>query len=382
MDKARLRRRRVLPTLPVVGLFLFTALTTLAQAQVPPSKWFYIRSAANPAGYVLASDPGGNSVHLRPNDGHFRQLWHAEPSELGGYVLSNFATGEVLRSNGFNGPAVTMTDKRYAPSDPQTRWQFDTFGSGSREGLAIFPWLDVNQRLNVAGNGPWDGRNAIIVWEYSKRAPNETWTLVPDTNSFNVDSVNYDFTAATTRFDEPFQDDPPVRIPNLTDQPVFKEIELTQRTYSRRSFTKNEGDMLYFNQAMALDSTLTIPQVASFDDSLKLVLEPKKETAFQLGSDTNETGEATVKVLVKIPAQSVYEYRTRTNGGSMEVPYYVILKRLFPQNQWGYARVYGKFKNVSSTTFFVLEREVTPGRTSPRPVVSQDSVVLSRVVKK
>jgi len=103
-----------------------------------------------------------------------RQLWCRVQDGRGGYLMYNLGSQSFLRRSAPQGGEVELAGLDFA--DTRLLWHNDAFGDGTWCGLTIFG--DNEQKLTLAGNGPYNETTPLIVWEYGGGAEKESWQWV------------------------------------------------------------------------------------------------------------------------------------------------------------------------------------------------------------
>lgn len=151
---------------------------------------YVIQSKINSSDWVLTvkgdSDNKYN-LHLNHNSVDPRQLWVREDDAArGGFFLRNPFLDRCLRAGSSQGGQVTMAAKNMG--DAEFIWrkeQGDNWG-------CLNKLSDWEQKLNVAGNGPYDENTSIIQYEYDRGSDHELWKLVQYDPNFGPTVVAYD----------------------------------------------------------------------------------------------------------------------------------------------------------------------------------------------
>lgn len=127
------------------------------------------------------------SLHLNHNTVDPRQLWvREEDAARGGFFLRNPFLDRCLRAGSSQGGTITMASK--SMGDAEFIWrkeQGDDWG-------CLNKLSDWEQKMNVAGNGPYDENTPIIQYEYDRGSDHELWKLVKYDPNFGPAVIIYE----------------------------------------------------------------------------------------------------------------------------------------------------------------------------------------------
>jgi len=139
-----------------------------------PSKGRHLVSKTNSDFVLTATTEGRVRIAPRAARVDSRQLWCPVEDGRGGYLIYNQGSQSFLRRNAPQGGEVELAGLDFA--DTRLLWHNDSFGDGTWCGITMFG--DHEQKLTLAGNGPYDESTPIILWEYSGGAAKESWQWV------------------------------------------------------------------------------------------------------------------------------------------------------------------------------------------------------------
>ena len=149
---------------------------------------YVIQSKINSSDWVLTVKGDSNySLHLNHNTVDPRQLWvREEDAARGGFFLRNPFLDRCLRAGSSQGGTITMASK--SMGDAELIWrkeQGDDWG-------CLNKLSDWEQKMNVAGNGPYDENTPIIQYEYDRGSDHELWKLVKYDPNFGPAVIIYE----------------------------------------------------------------------------------------------------------------------------------------------------------------------------------------------
>lgn len=142
----------------------------------------------SPTGYLSIDTSKANPCVIRdyPSSGWpppGDMVWIKQDCQYG-CLLTNMATNKLLYVDDGNG-----ANPQLLPSTPLTQrlslwtiggqfnfWKPGDLGVTSR--VALRPYVDDSQNLNVFGNGPYPPGNAVGTWRWGGGAPNEVWWFI------------------------------------------------------------------------------------------------------------------------------------------------------------------------------------------------------------
>lgn len=344
----------------VSGITLAAASAPAAlQADKPTA--FYLQSQVHSSDWVLARNADGK-VRLAHKNGSIGQLWMREDDPRGGFFVVNVGSGEVLCRTRLQGGEVVLKAKSLA--DSAMLWKIDPFGGGTWLGLTTFD--DWEQKLNLAGNGPYNENSSVIVWEYSRGAPNERWQIVPDTGLITVESITYDMPRAQVSHLDPALCEATV-IDNLAGAIAIEtSVELARSVSVSRQFTYTHQTSDTLKIATKLGSKLSVDKIAEVSGEISV--ERTKGTTITFGQQTTESTLVSDKLTVRVtvPPRTRYEYMVRVSYGRVSVPYTATLSRVLPNGTTERSEVKGIYTNVNSTRYDIVAVDVSGG--APRTV--------------
>jgi len=343
--------------LRAAGILFFAAISATAWAQTPPAGPFYIQSRIGNSDWVLTAAPDNTNVRLTHKTGAFNQLWTARVDSRGGFFLVNVANDRVLKHTRLQGGTVQLATSNLG--DPAMLWKIDKFGGDGLNNIGLTTLGDWEQKLNVAGNGPYNESSKIIVWEYSRAAHNETWSLIADPGTFTVQDIQYDLGAARINLNMPPRSSVAVRAPNSLSTPIRTTLKLSRTEASSRGFSYSQTDSKMLSITNTFRAQLTVKKIVEVENSTAVTVETKTENTFGRTEETSETNEVAMEVEVEIPGNKTYEYQVQSFHGEVVVPYKARLARTLPTGQVEYTNITGTYRNVSGTRYDIVARDIT-----------------------
>jgi hypothetical protein len=330
--------------------------------QADASAAFYIQSRVHNADWVLARTPTGR-VRLAHKTGELGQLWRRLDDRREGFFLVNVETDEVLTQTRFEGGEVVLKQKNI--SDPLMLWRLDRMDGGAWIGLTAF--TDWEQKLNLAGNGPYNESTLVCMWGYSGGAPNERWQMIPDTCEMVVESLRYDL--ANARMPDL---KPELCVATAVDNrdgttQIETTVELTRARKVTRRFTYNSSVSEVVTIAHKLGAKLTFDAVVEL--SGEIAVEKKLQTGFTVGEETESSTADSDKLTarVKVPGGRHYEFMVRVYYGTVSVPYTATISRVLPDGSRKNTTITGTYTNMNAVKNEIVARDLTNGTPQPVP---------------
>jgi len=343
----------------VFGVTISPAAGDLSAQADPRPVAFYIQSEVGNSDWVLSRNPD-NQVRLAHKTGAIGQLWMREDDPRGGFFLVNAENGQVLNQTRPQGGEVTLEPKRLG--NAAMLWSVEPY-RGQWSGINAFN--DWEQKLNLAGNGPYDESTRVILWEYSNKAPNECWQLIPDTGLIAVESITYDMSQARVSRVEPALCEA-TSIDNRRGEVTLEtSVKLARSVTSSRQFSSSTATSETVRIAEKVGVKLVVEKIVEFSGEMAVERTTGKTTTFGEQSTQTTTVSDEVTVAVKVPPHVRYEYMVRISYGKVSVPYSAQVSRVLPDNTKAYSDISGVYTNVSSTNYDIVAVDVTSGVARP-----------------
>jgi hypothetical protein len=206
---------------------------------------YVIQSKISNSDWVLTAKPDDSHVHLDHNAVDPRQLWVREDDAArGGFFLRNPFLDRCLRAGSSQGGQVTLAPKSMA--DAEFIWrkeQGDNWG-------CLNKLSDWEQKLNVAGNGPYNESTAIIQYGYDRGSDHELWKLVQYDPNFGPTAISYDTGRQQLVLGEPITAD----VTNLDNRSSTAQLNatVTLHTTAQKTETHSVSDTTQNTLAVAL----------------------------------------------------------------------------------------------------------------------------------
>ena len=197
---------------------------------------YVIQSKINSSDWVLTVKGDSNySLHLNHNTVDPRQLWvREEDAARGGFFLRNPFLDRCLRAGSSQGGTITMASK--SMGDAELIWrkeQGDDWG-------CLNKLSDWEQKMNVAGNGPYDENTPIIQYEYDRGSDHELWKLVKYDPNFGPAVIIYEEGGQHLTLGDPITAD----VTNLDNRSSTARLNstVTLRTTTQKTETHSVSD--------------------------------------------------------------------------------------------------------------------------------------------
>jgi hypothetical protein len=321
---------------------------------------FYIQSEVHNSDWVLARNAQGK-VRLAHKDGSIGQLWMREDDPRGGFFLVNAETNEVLHQTRPQGGEVALKAKSLG--DSSMLWRQEAY-RGVWSGLNAFS--DWEQKLNLAGNGPYNENSVPILWEYSNKSPNECWQLIPDTGLITLESITYDMSQAQVSRVEPFLCKGTSIDNRLRTVPVTTAVELARSVNVTRQFSYSESVAKSLKIAEKLGVKINIKDIVEVSPEVSSEQSTTTTTTYLEQTAQGTTTSDKVTVSVQVPAGAHYQFMVRVAYGKVSVPFTAKVSRVLPTGATQIDTVHGVYTNVNSINYDIVAVDVTSG--TPRTV--------------
>lgn len=320
---------------------------------------FYIQSEVHNSDWVLSRNADGK-IRLAHKDGSIGQLWMREDDARGGFFLVNAANGEVMYQTRLQGGEVTLKPKNL--SDSAMLWRLENW-RGPWKGLNAF--RDVEQKLNLAGNGPYNENSIPILWEYSKQSPNECWQLLPDTGLITVESITYDLKQAQVGRVQPFVCQGTSVDARQSGIPITTTVELARSISVTRQFSYSDSVSKSLKIAEKLGVKIKIKEIVEVSPEVSAEQSTTTTTTYLEQTSQGTTASDRISMQVTVPARTRYEFMVRVAYGKVSVPYTATIARVLPTGETQRETITGVYTNVNSISYDIVAVDVTSGTARP-----------------
>jgi hypothetical protein len=236
---------------------------------------YVIQSKINSSDWVLTVKGDNNdSLRLNHNTVDPRQLWVREDDAArGGFFLRNPFVDRCLRAGSSQGGQLTMASKNMG--DAEFIWrkeQGDNWG-------CLNKLSDWEQKMNVAGNGPYNENTPIIQFSYDRGSDHELWKLVQYDPNFGPTAVTYDEGAQHLALGEPITAD----VTNLDNRSSTARLNatVTLHTTTQKTETHSVSD--------TTQNTLSAAQTFGAKFSVEKVFEVSESGTVTATQSTSRT---------------------------------------------------------------------------------------------
>ena len=325
---------------------------------------FYIQSEVHNADWVLSRNADGK-VRLAHKDGSIGQLWMREDDPRGGFFLVNAEKGEVLCQTHLQGGEVTLKTKNL--SDSAMLWRLENW-RGPWKGINSF--RDVEQKLNLAGNGPYNETSIPIVWEYSRQSPNECWQMIPDTGLISLESITYDLKQAQVGRVQPFVCQGTSVDARKSDIPINATVELARSTSVTRQFSYSDSVSKSLKLAEKLGVKIKIKEIVEVSPEVSSEQTIATTTTYLEQTSQGTTASDRISMQVSVPPKKHYEFMVRVAYGKVSVPFTATIARVLPTGATQRDTITGTYTNVNAINYDIVAVDVTSGTAQPAQTLS------------
>ena len=320
---------------------------------------FYIQSEVHNSDWVLSRNAQGK-VRLAHKDGAIGQLWMREDDPRGGFFLVNAETGEVMCQTRLQGGEIVLKAKSL--SDSAMLWRQEDY-RGPWKGLnALRDW---EQKLNLAGNGPYNENSVPILWEYSNKSPNECWQLIPDTGLITLESITYDMKQAQVSRVQPFLCQATSVDARQSGIPINTTVELVRSITVTRQFSYSESVSKSLKIAEKLGVKVKIKEIVEVSPEVSVEHSTATTTTYLEQTSQSTTASDKVSMQVQVPARTRYEFMVRVAYGKVTVPFTATIARVLPTGATQRDTITGRYTNVNSINYDIFAVDVTSGVARP-----------------
>jgi hypothetical protein len=285
---------------------------------------FLIQSKVDQSDWVLTVKGSGSSryVRLNHNSADESQLWlREEDAARGGFFLRNPFLDLCLRAGSSQGGGVTMAAKTM--SDAELIWRKE----GDADWGCLNKLSDWEQKLNIAGDGPYDDNSSIVQYEYDRGSDHEMWKLVQYEPNFGSTDVVYNEQSKAVVLGDPIS----AAVTNIENSSTTASVttSVTLRTSVQKTMTHSVSDQT--------QHALTVAQKFGGKFSIDKVFEVSEEgsvtatrtTSRTVGDQTSnaETIDVSVSANVVVPAGKSYDVTLMVRHCTLTVPYTATITR-------------------------------------------------------
>ena len=298
------------------------------------------------------------SVQLLNHDDDL-QLWERRSTRNGkGYALINKKRGKCLaRPNGIMGAGLVLAGLDQIETSDLAVWRDDTV-QGTYN--AINSYADWEQKIHIAGSGPYKAGNPLISWEWSKAAVNELWLQKSQIKSISIEKVDFDLSAGKIEDQEPKVAGSQF-VENDTD--VEQSQKLTFRFVESHTYRFSHEHGLKVGIALEFEGGLP------FVGETKVKISTEGHWKFSEETASTEQKEVTVELPVRIEAHSRILAETLLLYARLNVPYVATLKVTYWNDEVLTKTTYGEFSGVNCYNVVTKLTKVNPAtRIEERPI--------------
>ena len=276
-----------------------------------------------------------SGLHIDHNAYSDAQLWMKEDDARGGFFLraptiesSTCPTGICMRAGGSQGNgAPTLVPKTMA--DPELIWrkeQGDDWGC-----LNKLP--DWQQKLQLAGDGPYDENSQLCNYEYDNGSDHELWKLVPYTPQYSAASIVYGETQLSKG--DPITATSQVFVNHSAT--ATADFTATLSTSQAQSHTHSVSDTSAksLSVTQAIGAKFTIDKVLEVSETSTISATSSQSTTIGDQDTVSNTVTATTSVKVTVPPAKSYEVALLANRCTLVAPYTATLTRMKPDGSSG-----------------------------------------------
>lgn len=164
-------------------------------------EYFFILSKARGPGnapLALSASPNGDIVVATHSYQDERQMWEKRPREAnnpGVFGLVNKATNTCLaRASADNGAALVLVPTARIVNDDLAAWQHDNVQGQYNALVSMQEW---EQKINIAGNGPYGNGSRVISWHWDGGDDNELWRFASARQETRLKRIDFQLEAGT-----------------------------------------------------------------------------------------------------------------------------------------------------------------------------------------
>ena len=325
----------------------------------PKPMVFYIQSEVHNADWVLSRNAQGK-VRLAHKDGSIGQLWMREDDPRGGFFLVNAENGEVMCQTHLQGGEITLKARNL--SDSAMLWRLENW-RGPWKGLNSL--RDLEQKLNLAGNGPYNENTVPILWEYSYQSPNECWQLIPDTGLITLESITYDLKQAQVGRVQPFVCQSTSVDARQSGIPINTTVELVRSVSVTRQFSYSDSVSKSLKIAEKLGVKIKIKEIVEVSPEVSSEQSIATTTTYLEQTSQGTTASDRISMQVTVPARKRYEFMVRVAYGKVSVPFTATIARVLPTGATQRDTVKGTYTNVNAINYDIVAVDVTSGTAQP-----------------
>lgn len=283
---------------------------------------YVIQSKINNSDWVLSVTGDNTYVHLDHNTVDPRQLWVREDDAArGGFFLRNPFLDHCLRAGSSQGGRVTVAAK--SMGDAEFVWrkeQGDNWG-------CLNKLSDWEQKLNVAGNGPYNENTPIIQYEYDRGSDHELWKLVQYDPNFGPTTVNYDTGRQHLVLGEPITAD----VTNLDNRSSTARLNatVTLHTTTQKTETHSVSDTTENTLAVALTfgAKFSVEKVFEVSESGTVTETQSTSRTISDQSSVSTTIDVSASANIMVEPGKNYDVSLMARRCTLTVPYTATITR-------------------------------------------------------
>jgi hypothetical protein len=305
----------------------------VVQSKIGNSDW--VLTIKNGAANISDWTHQDSGLHIDHNSYSDAQLWMKEDDPRGGFFLraptiesSTYPTGICLRAGGSQGDGgPTLVPKTMA--DPEMIWRKE----GGDDWGCLNKLPDWEQKLQLSGDGPYDGNSQLCNYEYDGGSDHELWKLVPYVPQYSAANIIY-AEGQLSKGD-----------PITATSQVFVNRSATATADFTATLSTSQTQSHTHSVSNTSSNTLTLTQAIGAKFSIEKVLEVNEtstasralSTSTAIGDqDTiSDTVTATTSVKVTVPPSKSYEVALLANRCTLVAPYTATLTRMKPDGSAG-----------------------------------------------
>jgi hypothetical protein len=303
-----------------------------------------------------ATEPLYQTVRLAHNTVDERQLWHREANARG-FILSNPFLKRCLRAGQSQGGIVTLAG--YDNADQEFIWEKER----GEDWGCLHKISDSEQKLNVAGDGPYNENTPIIQYEYDHGSDHELWKLVKYDPQFGPTDVTYDMDHRTLTLGDPVAA-ASTKVTNATSAGKVTETA-TLSTSSQKSVTHSVSESTQDIAAVAVSLGAKISFEKEFEVSTTEQITTTHSTGTTKGDAFSTTKGITVTASVNVTVEpgKTYDVWLMARKCILTMPYTATITRKDAVGKRGKSyTINGTYKHENAYRYDILVTDVADGK--------------------
>jgi len=328
---------------------------------------FYLLSRIDNSDWVLTAreirDANGNpaiDTHITHAKFLPEQLWTRVWSLSGSsYRLVNAKYNRALHFNGLQGQGGPLTLVNLGDADAGQKFVSDT--TYGPDWVAITAQIDFQQRVNVAGYPPYDSSRPVIMWEYSRRDPNECWKAAMDFGDFELARIDYDESKLVADLSLPLKEFVLADLDNTTtDSPLSQKVTITSKKSSSTTVTYNVSKTISDVLSVKFGGKAIVKDVFEANEEVTFSRTTSNTVSFGQSQTQSEEETVSFETTISVPARKHYKFWVVVKSGKISVPYVATINRSVGGQAIPF-QVSGLYERVNSTSVQVKTQDMKTG---------------------